>query len=131
MHVISFTDMGLLGGTTNTKGIQAPSATLANEAENAAKVIRKDGISEPRAINEACSLKDLLVLIINLLLAFRVRQGVILWILPGVTLIDLKQFVCDVLDVKIIEGGDIDGRPRTYVVIAIKQHEQNTDSRWK
>ena len=54
-------------GTTNTEGIQAPGATLADEAENAAEVIRKDGTSEPRAVDKACSLEDLFILIMNLL----------------------------------------------------------------
>jgi hypothetical protein len=50
-------------GTTDIKGIQSPGATLAHKAENAANVIRKDRTSEPRAIDEARSLKDFLFLI--------------------------------------------------------------------
>jgi hypothetical protein len=78
-------------GTTDTKGIQAPGATLATEAENAAKVIRKDRTSKPRAIDETRSLKDLLILILNLRCALRILQVNSFWgIRPGVTLIYLK-----------------------------------------
>ncbi len=54
-------------GTTDTKGIQAPGAALANETENAANVVRKNRTSEPRAIDEARCLKDLFFLIGNFL----------------------------------------------------------------
>jgi hypothetical protein len=84
-------------GTTDIKGIQAPSATLANEAENAANVVRKDRTSEPRAIDETRNLKDLLFLVGDFLCALRIPQGDIIWVLPGVTLINLKQFVCNIL----------------------------------
>jgi hypothetical protein len=76
--------------TTNTKGIQAPAAALANEAENAANVVRKDRTSEPRAIDEARRLEDLLFLIGNFLYALRLIQGDVIWILPRITLINLK-----------------------------------------
>jgi hypothetical protein len=36
--------------------------------------------------------------------------------------------VCDVLNVTINNGGNVITRSRTYVVIAIEQHEQNADS---
>jgi hypothetical protein len=36
--------------------------------------------------------------------------------------------VCDVLNVTINNGGNVIARSRTYVVIAIEQHEQNADS---
>jgi hypothetical protein len=76
--------------TTDTKGIQAPGAALANEAENAANVVRKDRTSEPRAIDEACYLEDLLFLIGNFLQTLLIVQGDIIWILPRITLINLK-----------------------------------------
>jgi hypothetical protein len=75
--------------TTDSKGIQAPSAALANKAENAANVVRKDRTSEPSAIDETRRLKDLLFLIGDLLCALRVIQGDIIWILPCITLINL------------------------------------------
>jgi hypothetical protein len=54
---------GMPRETTDTKGIQAPGAALTNETENAANVVRKNRTSEPRAIDEARCLKDLLFLI--------------------------------------------------------------------
>jgi hypothetical protein len=66
---------GMTRETTNTKGIQAPAAALANEAENAANVVRKDRTSEPRAIDEARRLEDLLFLIGDFLYALRLIQG--------------------------------------------------------
>ena len=122
---------GMIRETTDTEGIQAPGATLANEAEDAANVVRKDRTSEPRAIDEARRLEDLLFLIGNLLYAVRILQGDIIWVLPRATLINLKQFVCDVLNVTINNGRSVIARSRTYVVIAVEQHEQNADSGWK
>jgi hypothetical protein len=63
---------GMTRETTDTKGIQAPGAALANEAENAANVVRKDRTSEPSAIDEARRLEDLLFLIGDFLCALRV-----------------------------------------------------------
>lgn len=37
--------------------------------------------------------------------------------------------MCDVLSVTINDGGNVVARLRTYVVIAVEQDEQNTDSR--
>ena len=76
--------------TTNTKWIQAPGAALANEAENAANVVGKDRTSEPRAIDEARRLEDLFFLIGDFLYALRLIQGDIIWVLPRITLINLK-----------------------------------------
>jgi hypothetical protein len=81
---------GMTRETTYSKGIQAPGAALANEAENAANVVRKDRTSEPRAIDEACYLEDLLFLIGDFLCALRVSQGDIIWARPRITLINLK-----------------------------------------
>jgi hypothetical protein len=81
----------MTSGTTDTKGIQAPGATLANEAENATKVIRKDRTSKPRAIDETRGLKDFLILIIDLRPALRILQVNSFWgVRPGATLINLK-----------------------------------------
>jgi hypothetical protein len=113
--------------TTDTKGIQAPGAALANEAENAANVVCKHGTSEPRAIDEARRLKDLLFLGVDFLLAMRVLQGDIIWVLPRTTLINLNQFVSDVLNVTINNGENVIAMSRTYVVIAAEQYEQNAD----
>jgi hypothetical protein len=76
--------------TTDIKGIQAPGAALANEAKDAANVVRKDRTSEPRAINEARRLEDLLFLVGDFLYALRLIQGDIIWVLPRITLINLK-----------------------------------------
>ena len=76
--------------TTDTKGIQAPGAALANEAKNTANVVRKDRTSEPRAINEARRLENLLFLIGDFLCALRLIQGDIIWIRPRITLINFK-----------------------------------------
>ena len=76
--------------TTDTKRIQAPGAALTNEAENAGNVVRKDRASEPRAIDEARRLEDLLFLIGDFLYALRLIQGDISWVLPLITLINLK-----------------------------------------
>ena len=81
---------GMIRETTDTKGIQAPGAALANKAENAANVVRKDRTSEPRAIDEARRLEDLLFLIGDFLCALRITRGDIIWVLPRVTLINLK-----------------------------------------
>jgi hypothetical protein len=81
---------GMTRETTDTKGIQAPGAALANEAENAANVVRKDCTSEPRAIDEARRLENLLFLIGDFLYALRLIQGDIIWVLPRITLINLK-----------------------------------------
>jgi len=75
--------------TTDTKGIQGPGAALANEAENAANVVRKDRTSEPSAIDEARRLENLFFLIGDFLCAFPIH-GDINWVLPRVTLINLK-----------------------------------------
>jgi hypothetical protein len=93
--------------TTNIERIQAPGATLAHEAENAANVIRKNRTSEPGAIDEARSLEDLLFLIGEFLCALRIVRRDILWVLPGATLINLEKFVCDVLEVTINDGGSV------------------------
>jgi len=81
--------MESLGETTDTKGIQAPGAGPANEAENAANVVRKDRTSEPRAIDETRRLEDLLFLIGDFLRALRVAHRDIIWVLPLITLIYL------------------------------------------
>jgi len=39
--------------------------------------------------------------------------------------------MCDVLNVTINNGGNVIARPRTYIVIAAEQHEQNADGRRK
>lgn len=114
--------------TTDTKGVQAPGAALANKAENAANVVRKDGTSKPRAIDKARRLEDFLFLISDFLLAMRFLQRDIIWVLPRVTLVDLEQFVSDILNVTINNGGNVITRSRTHVVIAAEQHEQNADS---
>jgi hypothetical protein len=111
---------GMTTDTTNTKGIQAPGAALANEAQNAANVVRKDCTSEPRAIDEACRLEDLLFLIGDFLCTLRIVQGDIIWVLPRITLINLKQFVCDILNMTINNGGNVIARSRTYIMIAAK-----------
>jgi hypothetical protein len=77
-------------GTTDTKGIQAPGAALANEAENAANVVRKNRTSEPRAIDKARSLEDLLFLVGDFLCALRLVNWDIIWVLPHITLINLQ-----------------------------------------
>jgi hypothetical protein len=76
--------------TTDLKRIQAPGATLTHEAENAANIIRKNRTSEPSAIDEARNLEDLLFLIGKFLCALQIARGDILWVLPRVTLINLK-----------------------------------------
>lgn len=80
---------GLIRETTNAKRIQAPSTALANEAENAANVVRKDRTSEPRTIDEAGCLEELLFLIGDFLCAMRLLQGDIIWVPPRITLINL------------------------------------------
>jgi hypothetical protein len=122
--IISYTGREWLG---KPRTLKAPGAALANEAENAANVVRKDGTSEPSAIDETRRLKDLLFLSGDFLLALRVLQGDIIWVLPRTTLINLNQFVRDVLNVTINNGENIITRSRTYVVIAAEQHEQNAD----
>jgi hypothetical protein len=54
---------------THCKGIQAPCATLAMEAEDTTKVIGKDCTSKPRAIDETGCLEDVLLLFGDLLYA--------------------------------------------------------------
>jgi hypothetical protein len=80
----------MTGETTDTKGIQAPGAALANEAKDAANVVRKDRTSEPRAINKARLLEDLLFLVGDFLYGVRIIQADIIWVLPRITLINLK-----------------------------------------
>jgi hypothetical protein len=71
---------------------------LANEAKNTAEVIGKDRASKPRAVDEARCLEDVLVLNGNLLLAFRIVRRDIIWVLVGGALVNLKQFVSNVLN---------------------------------
>lgn len=75
---------------THRKGIQAPRATLAMEAENTTKVIGKDCASKPRAIDETRSLEDVLFLFGDLLHALRIVQADCIWVLIGTALVDLQ-----------------------------------------
>ena len=60
--MISYKGMERPEGTTNVKGTQTPGVALANEAENAAKIIRKYYAPEPRTIDEARRLENFLIL---------------------------------------------------------------------
>jgi hypothetical protein len=81
---------GMTRETTDTKGIQAPGAALANETKNTANVVRKDRTSKPRTIDEARCLEDLLFLTGDFLYTLRFLQGDVIWVLPRITLINLK-----------------------------------------
>jgi hypothetical protein len=70
---------------------------LANEAEDAAKVIGKDYASKPGAVDQTCSLEYMFVLLGNRRLAMRIAQWDIVRVLEGITLVDLKQLVGDIL----------------------------------
>jgi len=63
---------------------------LANEAENATKVIGKDRTSEPRAIDQTRRLEDVLVLSGELLYTVVILQGNIVWVHVGGTLVNLE-----------------------------------------
>jgi len=56
------------------KGTQAPGISLANEPENAAKIIRKNYAPEPRTIDEARRLENFLVLSGELRLTLQIVQ---------------------------------------------------------
>ena len=70
---------------------------MANEAKNAMEVIRKDGTSKPRTINQTRRLEDILVLFCELLYTLRVLQKNIVWVDVGATLVNLEYFVGNVL----------------------------------
>ena len=63
---------------------------MANETENTMKVIRKDGTSKPRAINQTRRLEDVLVLFRELLYTLQILQRNIVWVDVGATLVNLK-----------------------------------------
>jgi hypothetical protein len=71
---------------------------LANEAKNTAEVIGKDRTSKPRAVDEMRCVEDVLVLNGNLPLALGIVRGDIIWVLVGGALVNLKQFVGNVLN---------------------------------
>lgn len=104
---------------TNTKDIQAPGAALANEAENAAKIIGKNYTREPRTIDEARSLENFLVLPQSTL---RIARRYFIRVCPRVPLVDIEKSVGNVLNVVINNWGNVVGRSKTHVVVAIKQH---------
>ena len=61
------------------------------------EVIRKDGTSKPRTINQTRRLEDILVLFCELLYTLRVLQKNIVWVDVGATLVNLEYFVGNVL----------------------------------
>jgi len=63
---------------------------LANEAENATKVIGKDRASKPLAIDQTRRLEDVLFLSGELLYTVGILQGNIVWVDVGGTLVNLK-----------------------------------------
>ena len=87
--------------TTNTKGIQAPGVALTHEAENATKIIGKYYAHEPRTVDEACSLEDFLILSSEVQSTLRVIQRYFIWVCPGIAFIDLKEFVGNILNMRI------------------------------
>ena len=87
--------------TTNTKGIQAPGVALTHEAENATKIIGKYYAREPRTVDEARSLENFLILSSEFQLTLRVIQRYFIWVCPGIALIDLKEFVGNILNMRI------------------------------
>ena len=61
------------------------------------EVIRKDGTSKPRTINQTRRLEDILVLFCELLYTLRFLQKNIVWVDVGATLVNLEYFVGNVL----------------------------------
>lgn len=70
---------------------------MANEAEDAAKVIGKDYASKPGAVDQTCSLEYMFVLLVNRLLAMGIARWDIVRVLKGFALVNLKQLVGDIL----------------------------------
>ena len=87
--------------TTNTKGIQAPGVALTHEAENATKIIGKYYAREPRTVDEARSLENFLILSSEFQFTLRVIQRYFIWVCPSIALIDLKEFVGNILNMRI------------------------------
>ena len=63
---------------------------MANEAENSMEVIRKNGTSKPRTINQTRRLEDVLVLFRELLYTLRILQRNIVWVDVRATLVNVK-----------------------------------------
>ena len=74
---------------------------MANEAENATKVIGKDRASEPLAIDQTRRLEDVLFLSGELLYTVGILQRNIVWVDVGGTLVNLKYFVGNVLSMTV------------------------------
>ena len=69
---------------------------MANQTENAAEVIGKDGRSKPSTVDESRGLEYVFVLISDLLCTLRVIRGDILGI-RILTFVDLEQFIGNIL----------------------------------
>ncbi|KAI9449116.1 hypothetical protein F5148DRAFT_1153240 [Russula earlei] len=111
-------------GITDTKGNPGLVVTSENEAENAAKLIGKDRKSEPRAVDEPCSLESPLVLIGEHLYTVRILQRDIIGIGQGGS--SLSLFVMYYMMI----GNGVE-RSRTYGIVVVEEHEQSSDSGWK
>ena len=73
------------------EGIQAPAASLPDEAEDGGDVVGEDRGTEPATVNQTRSLEDLFVLAGEIV--SRERAGVFV----GRTLVELQDLVCDIL----------------------------------
>ena len=103
---------------------------MTHEAENAAKIIGKYYAPEPTTVDEARGLENFLILSGEFQFTLRVAQRYFIWVCPGIALIDFKEFVGNMLKSRSMTS-KIVRRSKTYVVIAVEQHKQSADSRWK
>lgn len=78
--------------------IQAPVVALPDQAENRGKIVRENDKTKPTAIDRPCDLEDFLFLFYDDLGAVWGVCWKFVWVAPRSTLIDLQEFLGDVLD---------------------------------